>query len=140
MDQDIFCIYFHCQTKHPTIRVIFLREGENTGTFWHASCGMSQWGPLCGSILHFSSSAPSKKVPSYNPPNACESAALLPRVLSDWAVCLLAPPPWHPEWEDCPIGACLDKASVVVVEGGVKNALDPSFGSQAPSVAPIWLQ
>lgn len=74
------------------------------GLFWHADSGMSQWGPLSGSILQCSSFPPLLNVPSYNPLNACETRALLPRSLligqyAHWH------PYWHPVWVDCPIGA-----------------------------------
>lgn len=76
---------------------IFLRGREKRGLFWQANSGMSQWGPLSGSIL--------QKVPSYNPLSACETSALLPRsLLIGQYACWH--PPWHPVWVDCPIGAC----------------------------------
>ena len=102
------------------------------------------------SVLHFSLSLPlslslsSPKVPAHNPARTCKTGAVLLRSLltgqrARWH------PPLHPLWEDCPTGAYRDKGSVVVGEGGVKNAPDPSLGSQALSVAPelravIWLQ
>lgn len=121
----------------------FSKGGGERGLFWQADIGMPQWGPLSGSILQ-SFPVPPLRVPSCNPPHACETSSLPPRSLligqrARWH------PPWHPVWADCPTGARKDKTSVVVSERGVKNALDPSLGSQAPSVAPalwvaIWLQ